>query len=210
MGIHAKLTGTGPGRRRNVEVLNKSAILFTCAAFEAFIETLASEAFHHLVSDAADPSALPKPIRKAIAEHIRGDKNELRMWDLAGDGWRRVGQQYKDAVIAKYTGPFNSPKPHNIEALIRELTGLADIHTNWRWKGMTPENAAEKLKRFVELRGGLAHGQKPAPKVSKAQVVSFINFLAPLSVRSANVLRTYCHQQTGKYPWRSVHIGAVS
>jgi hypothetical protein len=207
--IHAKLTGEGPGRRRNVEVLNKSAIIFICASFEAFVETLASEAFQHLVLDAKSADDLPKPIRKAIAESLKRDKNELRAWDLAGEGWRVVGEQYRESVIKSYTGPFNTPKPHNIKELMRELVGLDDLPSHWKWKGMTSANACEKLKEFVELRGALAHGVKPAPTVTKAQVIRCIQFLALLSVRSANVLRHFCHQATGKYPWSPVQYNSV-
>ena len=207
--IHEELTGIGPGRRRNVEVLNKSAILFVCAAFEAFVETLAEEAFQHLVVDSKDSAALPKAIRQAIADVVRSDKNELKVWDLAGDGWRSVSQQYRVAVLAKYTGPFNTPKPHNIEALFRELVGLKSLPAEWKWKGMTSEKASLKLKDFVTLRGALAHGEIPAPTVNKAQALSYLKFLAAISVRSSNVVRKYCHQTTGKYPWAPVHYNSI-
>lgn len=209
MQIHATLTGDGPGRRRNVEVLSKSAILLICASFEAFVETLASEAFLHLVSDAKSAHDLPKPIRKAIAESVKKDKNELKVWDLAGDGWRVVGAEYRSSVIKSYTGPFNTPKPHNIKELMRELVGFDDMPSHWKWKGMTSNNACENLKAFVELRGALAHGAKPAPTVTKAHVTRCIHFLAPLSVRSSNVLRHFCHEATGKYPWATAHYNSV-
>lgn len=36
--LHVKQTGKGPGRRRGVEVLNRSAIVLTTACWEAFVE----------------------------------------------------------------------------------------------------------------------------------------------------------------------------
>jgi RiboL-PSP-HEPN len=209
MEIHTRLTGTGPGRRHQVEVLNKSAVLFACAAFEAFVETLATDAFTQIVATAKDHSALPKPMLRSIAALLKEDKNDIKIWDLAGTGWRSVCERYKEAILRKHVGPFNTPKPHNIEALVRDLIGLPDLPTAWKWPGMIPTDASTRLKQFVELRGALAHGEKPPPKVGKRDVERFLTFLAPLSVRSSNHVRDYCHSVTGKYPWPSVYIGKI-
>lgn len=207
--IHVKLTGTGPGARRGVEVLNKSAILFTCAAFEAFIEDLATDAFQHLVADAADHTNLPKVLKKAIAEALKADKNELKVWELAGSGWKTVAEQYKLDILRTYAGTFNTPKPHNIESLVRQLTGFQDIHKHWTWHGMSASRASTKLRTFVELRGALAHGERPPPKVTKVDVIDYIDFLAPLSVRCSNEVRAHCQTITGRYPWAEVHFNKV-
>lgn len=209
MTMHAVLGGIGPGRKHKVEVLNKSAILFVCAAFEAFIEELATRSFDHITQSAKDHSALPKPILKAIAEILRNDKNEIKVWALAGDGWKAVAESYKTQLIKKYVGPFNTPKPHNVEALLKELTGFPMPSSVWQWKGMSAASAKEKLKTFVELRGSLAHGNKPSNPVLKKDVVSYLSFLAPLSVRFSNEMRTYCTDVTGKAPWTVVSFGNV-
>jgi RiboL-PSP-HEPN len=208
--IHARLTGTGPGRRHQVEVLNKSAVLFTCAAFEAFIESMAEQAFTALVSSATDHNALPKPILRSVANQLREDKNELRIWDLAGTGWKQACDTYRTAILGKHTGPFNTPKPHNIDALFKDLIGLPELSKCWQWPRMRNDAAIAKLKSFVELRGALAHGAQPAPSVTKRDVVRYVAFLAPLSVRSANRVRDYCHQATGAYPWPLVRFRSVS
>jgi hypothetical protein len=207
--IHAQLTGEGPGRRHNVEVLNKSAILFACAAFEAFIENLATDAFEHIINASKDHTTLPKQILKATAALLKEDKNDIKVWELAGAGWKTVVESYKKGIVFKYIGPFNTPKPHNIEALLRELIGMPDLPASWHWGGMSAVGAQTKLKAFVELRGALAHGKKPPPKVRKQDVKSYLSFLGPLSVRSSNQVRHYCHSITGKYPWGVVVYGKV-
>jgi hypothetical protein len=207
LAIHAQLTGTGPGRRHKVEVLNKSAVLFACASFEAFVESLAVDAYAHLVAESNDHSALPTPVLRAIAAQLKADKHELRIWDLAGNGWRHVCEQHKQAVLSKYIGPFNTPKPHNVQSLLKELLGLEDLSACWTWRGVTSSKAKERLTRFVELRGALAHGERPAPKVTLNNVRSHLGFLAPLSVRSSNHVRDYCHKVTGKFPWPKVLYG---
>jgi hypothetical protein len=89
--IHKTIGGTGPGRRRNLESLNKSAIVLTCAFWEAFVEDLASESLRHLAEHAESPSMLPLDLRKSVVKAIlrnQKNKNELAPWDLAGDGGR--------------------------------------------------------------------------------------------------------------------------
>jgi hypothetical protein len=210
--MHAAITGGGPGRPRDVEVLNKSAILFTCAAFEAFIEDLATATFNHIVSDSEDPASLPLPLRKHVAEVIKTDKNELKVWELAGDGWRQVTEAYKTTVVRNHTSgnAFNTPNPHNIEELFRRLVGYSDLPKQWSWKGMSSARAAEKLKGFVKLRGALAHGEQPAPSVTKAAVLGYLGFMAPLACRSSNIMREYCQTTTGRYPWRRIVYGKIA
>jgi hypothetical protein len=210
MAMHAALAGAGPGRKHRVEVLNKSAILFACASFEAFIEDLATRSFDHLVLKSQNHTGLPKAILKSIAEMLRNDKNEIKMWDLAGDGWRNVAEQHKQNLIRKYIGPFNTPKPHNIESLLKELIGFPETYPIWKWQGMTVIASKNKLKDFVELRGALAHGSKPPSPVLKKDVNGYIKFLATFSVRLSNDMRTYCELLTGEEPWDSVQYGAVT
>lgn len=209
LAMHAALAGAGPGRKHRVEVLNKSAILFACASFEAFIEDLARRSFDHLVTKSKDQTALPKAILKAIAEELRTNKNELKVWDLAGDGWRTVAEHFKSNVISKHIGPFNTPKPHNIQCLLKELTGFPETYPVWKWQGMSEAASKKKLKDFVVLRGSLAHGNNPATPVLKKDVLSYVKFLACLSVRLSNDMCSYCEKITGEEPWDSVHYGAV-
>ena len=199
--IHSELTGTASGRRRNVAILHKSSVLFLCAAFEAFIEILATEAFHHIVAEAAQPSVLPVAIRRSIALALRDDRNELAPWALAAEGWRVKCDTHKEIVVRKFTGTFNSPKPHNIDLLLKELIGLDDITSHWQWRGMQPALAISRLKDFVQLRGALAHSEEPAPVVNKADVIRSIGLLSGISVRSSNVVGEYCEGATGRSPW---------
>ena len=207
--MHEMLTGTGPGRRHKVEVLNKSAVLFLCASFEAFIEDLSVRAFDHIVLKSPTPSALPKSIRKTIAESLKNDPNVLKVWDLAGDGWKAVAGAHKKAVLDRHVGKFNTPKPGIIEQLLKDLIGFEDADNAFTWKNMNSKNAKEKLKSFVEIRGALALGESPAPKVGKAKVISYLNFLAPLSVRFSNEVARYVEKQTGHLPWSLAHFNSI-
>jgi len=50
--IHREIAGKAPGRKRDVEVLNKSAVVLLVACWEAFIEDLAEAAFDFLLANA--------------------------------------------------------------------------------------------------------------------------------------------------------------
>ncbi|HEY4809492.1 MAG TPA: HEPN domain-containing protein [Solirubrobacteraceae bacterium] len=54
--IHRELAGDGPGKKHGFEVLNKSAVVLMCAAWEAYCEDIAAEAIDHLVNHAANAS----------------------------------------------------------------------------------------------------------------------------------------------------------
>ena len=63
MAIQVAFVSSG---RRNLEVLNKSAIVLLCAIWEAYCEDLADEALRHLLAYSRDYSALPKFSRSGL------------------------------------------------------------------------------------------------------------------------------------------------
>ena len=65
--IHADLGGEAPGRRRRLEVLNRSAIVLVTALWEAYCEDIAAEALDHLVSQAQSADVLPVELRRQVA-----------------------------------------------------------------------------------------------------------------------------------------------
>lgn len=208
--IHATLTGTRPGRRhQTVDVLNKSAILFLCASFEAFIEDLARSAYEHIVQRAPSPNDLPLALRRTISSELKESKHDLSVWTMAGEGWRNVANQYKVRMLKKHVDTFNTPKPAKIHGLFKELMGYESIDQCFHWRGMQTDNAKAKLTKLVTLRGALAHGERPAPTVHKIHVEKSLLFLAPLSVRMSNELRRYCKSITQQEPWVEAVYGTI-
>lgn len=209
LNIHRKLTGPGPGRRNNVESLNRSSIVLLCANFEAFVEDLASSAFDRLVMRASTYQSLPLSIQKSIAKEVKLDKNELSPWTLADNGWKVVAAKFRQKVIDDSISKFHSPKYGNLQSLFKTLVGFEDLETCFRWKGMPPLQAKQKLNKFVTLRGEIAHGKRPAPTVLRAEAIQYTRFLAILSVRLSNEVRDYCRNQTGDIPWYSMHFAKI-
>jgi len=88
--IHLHEAGQGAGRKYHVEALNKAAVVFTCAAWEAFCEDLVREAIEHIVEDCSDPAKVPPLLRTMISEGIKKEPHAHSAWRMAGIGWRTV------------------------------------------------------------------------------------------------------------------------
>jgi hypothetical protein len=174
MEIHGDLAGNSPGRKHGVEVLNKSAIVLTCAVWEAYCEDLAGEAIDHLVAHVKSSRVLPKALRKAIAAELEGDKNELAVWALAGGGWKKILKARLADITKRRNRSWNTPKSKNIDALFEEAVGLVEVSSSWRWHNVNPSTARTKLDGYVTLRGDIAHRSKAADSIKKSAATGFL------------------------------------
>lgn len=119
-GIHSQITTKGPGRKHNVEVLHKSAIVLLVACWEAFIEDLAASGLEHMIAKGTDHKVFPASVLERVSSTHAG----LRAWDLAGDGWKTALRSNMKAVLAKTTGALNTPKTAQVD----ELFDASDAH----------------------------------------------------------------------------------
>jgi RiboL-PSP-HEPN len=65
--LHTLVGGPAKGRRRGLEVLNKSAIVLITAYWEAYCEDIAAEALAHIVKHAKSSAVLPNELKKPRA-----------------------------------------------------------------------------------------------------------------------------------------------
>ncbi len=79
MQIHKDVGGTGQGRRYGLDVLNKSGVMFVAAAWEAFVEEVATQAIDHILDEANSHDQIPLPIRKAAAKSTK-----MTVWESVG------------------------------------------------------------------------------------------------------------------------------
>ena len=210
MEIHEELTGTERGRRYGVEVINDASVVFVVACWEAFVEDSARQAIQHYVSRARKPKDLPKVVLRSVAANLRKDKNEIRVWDLAANGWETIVKDYEDQIIARYLGSFNTPKVNNVKDLYRKLIGLDDVTDEWRWPRMSSTSAKTRLNKLVATRGAIAHRGDPVEKVTKDYVLKRVNFVIRLSIRTSNVVRKHVQTETGSFPWAPSKYGNFS
>jgi len=205
--IHSDVGGTDQGRRYGLDVLNKSGVVFVAAAWEAFVEDVAIQAIDYILSVAQDHTSIPLPIRKATAIGLESDRNDLKVWDLAGDGWRSVVTDYRDEVIRKEIATFNTPKPHNVNTLFKKLLGIEEVSSCWYWQGLSKSGAYSKLKKFIETRGAIAHRGQLPQAITKSYVEGHRIFINRLSVKTSNLIRKKVKSEVGSFPWKSAKYG---
>lgn len=199
--IHRVLTGDARGRRRNVEVLNKSAVVLLTACLEAFIEDLAEESFDFLLSTATTPDAIPDSVRTLASKPLAESKDERKVWELAGDGWKDVLANHRSFVIARYIEGFNTPKPDKVDKLFKELIGLNSLSSCWHWRKMSHQSASDYLTKLVEDRGSIAHRTRANQRINKDYVTGYRDFVYRVAACSYNSVRTHLLNLTGKEPW---------
>jgi hypothetical protein len=199
--IHGDVGGDAQGRRFGLEVLNKSAIVLITAVWEAYCEDIAAEALEHLIANVASGSQLPKDLKKRIVADIKGDPNELAMWDLADAGWQGRVRARLASITAERNRRLNTPKAKQIDELFAAAVGLPTVSDAWRWKRMSAAKARAKLDDYVTLRGAIAHRGAAASSIKKAQVADYFGHVKRLVGRTGGRVNSHVKSVTGKSLW---------
>lgn len=200
--LHNQIGGGQKGRRYGLEVLNKSAIVLITAFWEAYCEDVASEGLAHIVKHAKSADALPKELKKQVAAELKKHNHELELWKVADDGWRIYLGDRLEALREARGRKLNTPKTANIDALFLLAVGINKISDSWRWaRKMSAKRASEKLDKFVELRGAIAHRGQHSDSVKKAQVEDYFEFVKSLAAKTGGSVNYHVKTITGKPLW---------
>ena len=156
--LHQEKGGTSPGRRRGLEVLNKSAIVLITSYWGAYCEDIATEGLEHIAQHGSSPDQLRKEIKQIIAKELKADPNVLSVWSLCGEGWKKILKTRLDNLRDQRNRKLNTPRTQNIDDLFLQALVLSSISSSWKWsKKMTIDRARNKLDKYVTLRGEIAH-----------------------------------------------------
>ena len=199
--IHGDFGGEAPGRRYRLEVLNKSAVVLITSFWEAYCEDLAAEALEHIVTHAKSAASLSKEIKKTIAKEISADKNQLAVWDLSDNGWRKVLRNRLVRLQQERNRRLNTPKSAYIDDLFLSALGVKGISRSWVWHRMTADQARKKLDRFVALRGEIAHRGHASQSCKKPQVEDYFNFIKRVVSKTGGRVNSYVKMLTGVPLW---------
>lgn len=206
--IHTAIAGPTVGAKHKVEVLNRSGIILLVACWEAFVEDLAEVSFRLLLRRAKQPDAFPTKVLTLASKNLRDDRDERRVWDLAGDGWRSVLKAYQEQVLKRYIGSFNTPKPDKIDELFASLIAIPQVSSKWSWPKTAPRKARARLTRLVTLRGAIAHRVSAPRSVLKRDLVSATAFVRRLAVATHNAVNASLRTRLGHTPWEEYeHAG---
>lgn len=208
--MHGRLAGKSRGKKHNVEVLNKSAIVLLVACWEAYVEDLAEIAFEFLLTNLNEPTNFPAKVLSLASKELVKDEDKTKIWQLAGDGWMKVLEAHKDKVKERYIGKLNTPRPKQIDELFECLIGVRGLSAKWYWQGASNEKVLQRLDKLITTRGEIAHRVATSKSVRKVEVEKNVNFLGNLSVKLSNQVGQYLTDATGKEPWITMRYGKVS
>lgn len=195
--IHTDLGGSGSGRRRNIEVLNKAAVVLITSIWEAFCEGLATEAAHHIAIDSPDATHVPGKLQAQLAQPLREDKDIRKVWLLADQGWRAQITQNAGQRVSRW----NTPKTAQIKALYLDVLGMADVTDRWHWKRSTHESVTSRLDRYIEVRGAIAHGAIPAHSIHKLFTKNYMGLVQRIAPIMDADVGAHVLAITGTAPW---------
>lgn len=191
------------------EILTKSSVVMFVACWEVFLEDAAQKALEFMVAKISSPKSLPKELRRFVSTELKNDKNDLKIWELAGDGWKEILLLHYSSMLNKHLGQFNTPKAGNVDNLFQTVLGIDHLSSCWSWKNMTNEKAKRKLSDAISLRGSIAHRVQTSDKVTSALANSIGSHLIFLSIKTNNRIRSYIHSITGEYPWSEESYNSV-
>lgn len=193
--IHSDLGGSGKGRRHRLEVLNKSGIVLL-TALEAYCEDIAAEGIAHLVEHGDDWTKLPVELQKQVAAELKRESHELAVWQLAGDGWKNVLTDRLELWQEERNRRLNTPKTEKVDEMFHRALGIESISSGWYWKGVSREQAAKKLDRYVTLRGAIAHRGAAAKSVKRTAVTDYYGHVKRLVGKTGDAVNTTVKRST--------------
>ncbi len=198
LSIHQQLTGNAPGRRRAVQVLNKSAVLLLVATWEAYVEDLAILACRFVVENVSSSRDVPERALVQTSRRLEKDKNEVSIWALSGDGWKNELLAQAEIEASR----LNSPNAGNIDRLFENTLGLRHLSQNWYWAGASRDSTISRLDKLIEVRGEIAHRVAVDDAVTKAYVNRNVELVLRLGAVSSNRVRTHTSKLVGMNPWQ--------
>ena len=96
---------------------------------------------------------------------------------------------------------FNTPNPGNVERLIRNCIGLADVPLSWTWQNCTTAQAAQRLTIAMTYRHEIAHGVNPRPLIQHSYSSRLVDFIRRLARCTDDAVRNHLTNVHGAAPW---------
>lgn len=99
--------------------------------------------------------------------------------------------QVVDAYVNGLLRSFHTPNRENVERLIRNCLGLADIQGAWAWRNCTSVQAVQRLTDAMTYRHQIAHGVNPRPTIHNIYSNRLPDFFRRLARCTDNAVRQH-------------------
>lgn len=75
------------------------------ACWEAYLEGLCIYAFNQNLANCKTPLDFPKAVTKIVRANLLKERDERKIWELAGDGWKKILTEHKNKIIKRFHHP---------------------------------------------------------------------------------------------------------
>lgn len=193
---HSELNHEGGGKR-GLGHITRSGVVMLCAAWEVYIEEAVMECVDYFGQYVDHPSELPKTIQKNLSRKVKNAKNELKLLELAGDGWVSTYNNY----AKKSTSNLHSPKCTKINRRFNRYLGIEDISSFWSEEG-------ENVDNFVSDRGEVAHNGRRAKYIQIGTLKNHLSLIRRTTAETDNALADYMKQNNpaNRQPWYKIDL----
>lgn len=175
---HANLRTGNRGRQWDLAALNRSVIVLTVSAWEAYVEDLVLECVDLLRS----PTQPAQPGGSPLA-------------------WPHNAWPALNAEVKRVAKQLHTPNPPNVKRLVATATGLADVTLGWSYRRCNNAKAIQKLDELLTLRHQIAHGVHPRPVVHNKYATWAPLFVARIVECTESTLRSHLIGLGIPNPW---------
>ena len=195
--IHEECTGPDRGRRYGYDVLNRSTVVLTVAAWESFVEDFLSASVRKLLRRWRDSQEVPAGVRSALLFHVHeqhkmskpSDATKAAIWRFTGHGWRTEYLQWRLGKIRR----LNTPNHENIVKYYSQVIGLPDVSASWGGGRWPQAGYTEKLNTILDLRHDIAHGTIGDEAVKKSRARNGIKLVKNLAKWTRDSINRHCN-----------------
>ena len=182
-------------------VFLKSIIVLLISYWESYLEDIAGEALKHIIQNVKDSNELPKELKKAITKELEKEPDELAVWKLCGDNWRKLCLDRFQTLTEQRNRNFNSPKSYLTNEFIQKSIGLENITKKWKTDTLDSDECNKKLDDLIELRGAIAHRGKVTRKLTMKSVAADIEFIKKLVASTGGAINSFVKKITKISLW---------
>ena len=200
--VHSKIAGVTRGRKWKTSSLNKAGIVLLTAYLETYFENLALELFDFLVEHDSEAIFLSGLLIE-VAKKLKSDPDHRAPLKLMGEGWKSELRGQRELCIKKYLETFNTPGHEKIDSLFEQMVGIKKISESWGTFGLKQRGRSLKflLKKFIELRGDIAHKGSTKKTVLKSDVETYVLVVVFIVIRTDEYVARTIRDQLDKSPW---------
>lgn len=92
---------------------------------------------------------------------------------------------------------LHTPTPENINNLFSTVIGTNNLANSWKWSGITERQAQTDLKRYIKIRGAIAHRRQTSKSISRERSEGYLDFIKILVDKTENHVQDYMKGITG-------------